>query len=373
MMGKETVVTKKKISAFTAKLRKHKDKQPENAIIKDMKFEKSKTKANTENSKWCPPQPTSEHHEPYSNLRIKNRKFPIETMNERMYDRQMIRLSNIQKNVVRDDIPGNWVTIGVIGEKKPLKITKKGDPYYVIKISDFKTTISVIMFGKIYEKLWAEPLGSMVAILNPKILRPTDRSANVAIQVDHPNKFMNMGESVDFGLCTAVKKDGLNCNAVIDSRLGEYCESHLLMSYRKQRMNRMEFATGISIFEVASTSQKRKRVDPSFKATQDESYILDNGNMLVLDDNRPKADDKDKNSKKQKTTEALMDKLKEENSIGASYIRKIQGIQMSDSNTDPKFTEQPMDSEKVNAIESLKASLVGSRRAKSKVTNTSLT
>ncbi|ORX91230.1 hypothetical protein K493DRAFT_339496 [Basidiobolus meristosporus CBS 931.73] len=359
---------KKRVSAFTARLRKHTSK-PENTV-KDSKFETSEGQGSQNSSvllltpsQSLPPEifkfkgveigaPLNQLQSSMSLTPIcvygipRNRKVSVETMNERMRGRQMIKLSSIQKSLVRDDIPGNWVTIGVIGEKRPVKTTKKGDPYYVVKISDLKTTISLIMFGKQYEKLWAEPLGSMIAILNPKILKPTDRNASVAIQVDHPNKFMNIGECIDFGLCVAVKKDGLNCNAIIDSRLGEYCESHLLMSYRKQRMSRMEFATGISIFEVPKPSQKRKRPDAAFTGARDESYILDNGNMLVLGDSRQKPEDESKSAKKQKTTQALIDKLRDENSIGASYIRKIQGIDMVDSTNQTKSNEPSMDSEK---------------------------
>jgi DNA polymerase III alpha subunit len=73
------------------------------------------------------------------------------------------------------DIPGDWITVGVLVEKSPPKTATSGKKYCVFKLSDLKGTIvNVFLFGAVFEAHWKETVGAVLAILNPKVLSATD-------------------------------------------------------------------------------------------------------------------------------------------------------------------------------------------------------
>lgn len=99
-----------------------------------------------------------------------------------MNDRKFIPLHKISEMMSHDDIPGNWVTIGIVSHKSMPKPTKNGDTYSLsdssycsIDISDLRnTSFRLFLFGTGFERHWKLVIGSVLTLLNPNILQPSE-------------------------------------------------------------------------------------------------------------------------------------------------------------------------------------------------------
>ncbi|KAJ7153483.1 hypothetical protein C8R43DRAFT_923366 [Mycena crocata] len=114
--------------------------------------------------------------------------------------------------------------------------------------------------------------GDVVALLNPRILKPFQRSNDkphpttniLAITPDCASSMMVLGRAKDLGLCGAVKRDGKVCGAWCDKRVSDACEWHVQHAVEQRRAGRPEFSVGTS--GMATTARKRKpEYDPRRK------------------------------------------------------------------------------------------------------------
>ncbi|KAJ1553862.1 minichromosome maintenance- protein [Nowakowskiella sp. JEL0078] len=133
----------------------------------------------------------------------------------------MVPLCSIEKVMQNGDIAGDWITIGIISEKSNPKTGRGNCSYIVLHLSDLKGfDLRLILLGDCYEKHWKELVGSIVAILNPKIL--PKRNNSMAITLDHSHKFIKIGMSVDMKFCKFTG-NGKQCRKVVDM----YVKNHL--------------------------------------------------------------------------------------------------------------------------------------------------
>lgn len=116
--------------------------------------------------------------------------------------------------------------------------------------------------------------GAVVAILNPRVMRPYQvrmwrsiiyfilltrihfRQGKGTNQTPHPTAnvlgitptnygcISIIGYSKDLGMCQVRRKDGKTCKSWCDKRRSEVCEYHLLNAVKTGRTNRPEFAAG---------------------------------------------------------------------------------------------------------------------------------
>ncbi|KAJ7353467.1 hypothetical protein DFH08DRAFT_1077634 [Mycena albidolilacea] len=106
--------------------------------------------------------------------------------------------------------------------------------------------------------------GDVVALLNPRILKPFQRSNNtphpttnvLAITPESALSILVIGRAKDLGLCVAVKRDGKVCKSWCDTRVSDVCEWHLQHAVEQRRANRPEFTAGTS--GMSMTAGKRK-------------------------------------------------------------------------------------------------------------------
>lgn len=105
------------------------------------------------------------------------------TLTEHIKNHTFVRLASVCKhfgvpiNPLQDSTrPKDWITIGVLAGKSPPRTTTKGDKYCVIKLTDLKdTTVNLFLFRDVWKAWWKKLMnGMVVAILNPKILKPTE-------------------------------------------------------------------------------------------------------------------------------------------------------------------------------------------------------
>ncbi|KAI0346481.1 hypothetical protein BDW22DRAFT_1322999 [Trametopsis cervina] len=114
-----------------------------------------------------------------------------------------------------------------------------------------------------FERMAKLKEGAVVALLNPKILRPFQRSGDkphptdniLALTPESIDSVAVIGQSQDLGMCTVVKRDGKPCGGWCDKRVSEVCEWHIQHAVQRKRAGRAEFSMGTS---GMSTAAKRK-------------------------------------------------------------------------------------------------------------------
>ncbi|KIK95195.1 hypothetical protein PAXRUDRAFT_827256 [Paxillus rubicundulus Ve08.2h10] len=113
--------------------------------------------------------------------------------------------------------------------------------------------------------------GDVVALLNPKVLRPHQRNNKAPHPVDNilavtPESAQSIaiiGRALDLGMCKVAKRDGKPCGSWTDKRVSEVCEWHLTNAVQRQRAGRAEFTAGTSGMTASSTRARKHDYDPS--------------------------------------------------------------------------------------------------------------
>ncbi|WFC96722.1 hypothetical protein MBRA1_003385 [Malassezia brasiliensis] len=98
-----------------------------------------------------------------------------------------------------------------------------------------------------FAKLWKEHDGALLAILNPRILKPRKGQPKnlVTVTPRSGDAVLVIGQADAYAQCTARKKDGKRCNAfVVRGTNHEVCDYHLEHAVMGRLRSRMEFASG---------------------------------------------------------------------------------------------------------------------------------
>ncbi|KAF8439801.1 hypothetical protein L210DRAFT_3540371 [Boletus edulis BED1] len=113
--------------------------------------------------------------------------------------------------------------------------------------------------------------GDVVALLNPKVLKPLQRNDKTPHPVDNilavtPESATSMaiiGRARDLGMCKVTKKDGKPCGSWTDKRVSDVCEWHLTNAVQRRRAGRAEFSAGTSGMTTTSARKRKPEYDPS--------------------------------------------------------------------------------------------------------------
>ncbi|KAL5478807.1 hypothetical protein ACEPAI_2084 [Sanghuangporus weigelae] len=115
--------------------------------------------------------------------------------------------------------------------------------------------------------------GTVIALLNPKVLKPFTNSKNpsststiLALTPPSSSAVAIIGIASDLGRCTVLKRDGKPCGSWVDRRInhgasnskptGDVCEYHIQAAVMRTRAARPEFSIGTS--GLSTTAHKRK-------------------------------------------------------------------------------------------------------------------
>jgi DNA polymerase III alpha subunit len=112
--------------------------------------------------------------ESFSKLRIKNRLISDQIVHEYMHDRLFVPLMKLPEyfDEYKVDIPGDWIIIGVVYERR-VKKTKKDEEYLLVRLSDLKDSKVILFFFKsAFKQLKDIPLGSVLLVMNPSYVKP---------------------------------------------------------------------------------------------------------------------------------------------------------------------------------------------------------
>ncbi|EIW76628.1 hypothetical protein CONPUDRAFT_92621 [Coniophora puteana RWD-64-598 SS2] len=128
-----------------------------------------------------------------------------------------------------------------------------------------------------YEAMSRLKEGDVIALLNPKVLRPFQRtnekphpSSNIlAVTPESAGSIEVIGRAKDLGMCKAAKRDGKPCGSWCDTRVSDVCDYHLQSAVQSRKAARPEFSIGTSgLTSSAAAGGYRKRkeeFDPARK------------------------------------------------------------------------------------------------------------
>ncbi|KAJ1655265.1 hypothetical protein IWQ61_004950 [Dispira simplex] len=284
--------------------------------------------------------------EPYSKLRISNRRVQPEEMHRKMACKRIVSLRQLMKSNSRQLETINWVTIGVVWEVGSEKTTKgnRSQPYRTLKLTDLQEhVVNLILFGSVAQfAQLAEQLvrGQIVAVLNPGLLQPTECLTTLGLSVDTRSQLLCVGTSPDLGCCTGRVSGNRTCPVPVNTTKGPLCVRHLEQSFKQCRASRMEFASGTSGmqlvdpdmphvqgFKSKSTrrtmireNQSPNKMNPRFTATA--FYKTASGDLVDTGDPQPQPSnepmDQAETGQHPTTSDFLMDQC----NTGARYLRE---------------------------------------------------
>ena len=116
--------------------------------------------------------------ETFSTIRLKSRSVPCDVISSLMCSRTFYSVPAIQKQLhppFKTDIEGDWATIGLISERTSPRESSTGSKYILFKLTDLRgSTINLFLFEQAFDQFWKEQVGTVLGVLNPKILVPNE-------------------------------------------------------------------------------------------------------------------------------------------------------------------------------------------------------
>ncbi|KAL0579267.1 hypothetical protein V5O48_002721 [Marasmius crinis-equi] len=132
----------------------------------------------------------------------------------------------------------------------------EADSYDLVTHEDSKRPEKIYKGGSrgAFEAMTKLKEGDVVALLNPRVLKPYQRGSDnphpvnniLAITPESAASITTIGKSKDLGMCTAVKRDGKVCGSWCDKRVTNVCEYHLQTAFASRKASRPELAGGTS-------------------------------------------------------------------------------------------------------------------------------
>jgi minichromosome maintenance protein 10 len=191
----------------------------------------------------------------YSGLHLLRRTTPHTMVCRHLTSKKIFQLPQLLKTVVSPtyeapDVEGDWVVLGVISSKsEPRNVgqnttaNKTGKKYMVMQLTDLKWEIDLFLFGTGFKRFWKLPLGTIIALLNPGIMKPRNADSgrfSLTIPDDGDDNVLEIGVARDLGFCKSLKRDGKECSSWVDIRHTHFCNFHVEHAVSKARTSRPE-------------------------------------------------------------------------------------------------------------------------------------
>jgi hypothetical protein len=137
-------------------------------------------------------------------------------------------------------------TVAVLASRSLPKMAKgkAGAKFVVWKLVDLgdaslKAPLSLFLFGDAYATWWKEIEGSVLCIVDPRPMAGEDGGvvdANAALKIETADQLHVMGTALDFGTCSAVRRDGQPCSMFINTARANACHYHVASMQRPQQV-----------------------------------------------------------------------------------------------------------------------------------------
>ncbi|KAJ2925004.1 hypothetical protein H1R20_g12108, partial [Candolleomyces eurysporus] len=113
--------------------------------------------------------------------------------------------------------------------------------------------------------------GDVIALLNPRILKPYQKTTDkphpvdniLAVTPESASSIAIIGRARDLGMCTVKKKDGKVCGSWVDKRVSDVCEYHIQNAVQHRRAARPEFTAGTGGMSTSSIVKRKTDYDPA--------------------------------------------------------------------------------------------------------------
>lgn len=209
----------------------------------------------------------------FSGLHLSRRLNPHATVARHLAQKSIYTLPVLLKAIVSPiydppDVEGDWVVVAAIASKSdPRNVgagtgKETGKKYMVFRLTDLKWEVELFLFGAGFERFWKLPVGTVVALLNPGVLKPRAKDSgkfSLTITDDAQDCVLEIGMARDLGFCRSVKRDGKQCSTWVDKRHTHFCAFHVEQTVKKARVSRAEVNSMTSLF---SPPKKKGGVKP---------------------------------------------------------------------------------------------------------------
>lgn len=135
-------------------------------------------------------------------------------------------------------MPTEWCTMAVLSSKSDSKQASNGSTYSIWRITDFKTTINMFLFGDAHQSLWKTNLSSVLLIYDSDAKKPGQLS------IKHERNLAILGSNPDLGQCKAKAKSGEQCKMLINRHECEYCVTHAHQIHKNDQRNSNKYSGG---------------------------------------------------------------------------------------------------------------------------------
>ena len=306
-------------------------------------------------------QTDSVEYESFSSLHLSKRIIPHNVLSRTLAGKKVFTLPDLLRDVKAPDfrlpdIEEDIVVLAVLASKSDPKPQKngatKGQKFMVQCLCDLKWEVDLFLFDTGFQKYWKLTTGTVVAILNPTIMKPikTDTGRFSLAINSSDDTILEIGTARDLGYCKSIKKDGNVCSTWVDKRRTEYCEYHVNETLRKTKASRMEVSTMDFDTKAGKRGGGRRNNDISNHAER-RSELLKKNQSVAYDrstqstmyvhrgDVRFEGEAGEKMQKAQRMRQRLAEKEKERElqkqlanlggGLGAEYMRLGSGSQQS--------------------------------------------
>ncbi|CAF0777905.1 unnamed protein product [Adineta steineri] len=171
----------------------------------------------------------SVYTEPTTHIRIGTLNYTPSEIKTKITLTKFIRLSEIDKQP--PPMPAEWCTMAVLAHKSDVKQASNGSTYSIWRITDFKTTINMFLFGDAHQTLWKTTLSSVLLVYDGD----TKKSGQLSIKQER--NLSILGSNPDLGQCKAKTKSGEQCKILIDRHSCEYCVTHAHQIHKSGQKN----------------------------------------------------------------------------------------------------------------------------------------
>ncbi len=187
--------------------------------------------------------------EKFSRLKVSRPAVSAASIEAHMLGKTFVPMSRMREAVLRRETDsGDWTTIGVVYHKNS-QTSKNGNAYTMWRMTDLQgdiSTVTVMLFGRCHASHYKVPTNRVVGILNPKIMDDRTGKGEVTLSVDHPDKILEIGDSLEVGKCQAKRKDGSGCTNLVNRGTCEYCAYHVKKAYQSMSSKRTDLQSTFS-------------------------------------------------------------------------------------------------------------------------------
>ncbi|TGZ85628.1 hypothetical protein EX30DRAFT_361437 [Ascodesmis nigricans] len=216
----------------------------------------------------------------FSGLHLSKRITPHTTVSRHLSQKHIFLFPHLLKTVVSPnydppDVEGDWITLGIIASKSEPrsvgqntgKTNHNNAKYMVMQLTDLKWEIELFLFGGGFQRYWHLPVGTVIAILNPGVMKPRNIDSgrfSLTLADDAADAVLEIGFARDLAFCKSIKRDGKQCGAWIDRRHTSVCSFHVEQAVSKNRVSRPEINSVSRLFSPPRKGSNQRQPSRRF-------------------------------------------------------------------------------------------------------------